>query len=101
MKINEITFNQFSFRNIISSCSIFGKFSPAIFKREKGYGIRIKTGSGIRGMNYNVAYDYFTLDETGLIVISPRGMAKKYNKHIRITNMDEMVELYKEWHINE
>jgi hypothetical protein len=101
MKVNEITFDKFVYRNLISSCSVFGKFSPAIFKRENGYGIRIKTGSGIRGMNYNVAYDYFTLDETGLIIMSPRGMAKKFNKRVRIIDIDKILEIYKEWRINE
>lgn len=101
MKVSEIKFNEFAYKNMVSSYQIFGKFSPAIFKREKGYGIRIKTGSSWRGDRKSDSYDYFTLEEDGLITISPRGEAKRFNKKVRITDISDMVEKYKLRRINE
>lgn len=99
--MKEITFNQFPHIDRIASYNVLRKFSPAVFKRGKGYGIRILKGQITRGYNTTMNWDYFDLDETGMIVRSPRGMAKQFNKKVRITDMDKAVEKYKETVINQ
>ena len=98
--MKEITFNQFPLIDKIASYNVF-KFSPAVFKREKGYCIRIIKSVGISGRNIRRSWGYFDLDETGMITASPRGMAKEFNKKVRITDMDKTVEEYKEIVINQ
>lgn len=46
-------------------------------------------------------WEYFDLDKTGLIISSPRGMAKQFNKKVRIIDMDEMLKAYKDKRINQ
>ena len=73
-----------------------GNQSDAVNKKEKGYSIRIFVCIGLKS-----EWQYFELDTTGLIVESPRGMAKEFNKKMRITNMDKMVEIYKDKKLNQ
>ncbi len=71
--------------------SVFGKFSPAVYKNDNGYGIRIKTGESWHGANTTYEWDYFNLDATGLITSSPRGLAKLFNKKVKITDIEKQV----------
>ena len=92
----EIKLNQLPFTPV---SMFFGGLRPAVFRRgkdNKEYGIRIKTGESWRGDNRSESWDYFELDETGLIISSPRGYAKEYNKKVRITDIEEAVEEYKD-----
>ena len=98
--MKEITFDQFPLTDRIASYNVI-KFSPAVFKRGKGYGIRIIKSVGFTGQTIRRSWDYFDIDETGMITASPRGMAKEFNKKIRITEMDQAVEKYKETVINQ
>ncbi len=91
MKIREITFDEFSYKHKLSSMRVFGKFSPAVFKNDNGYGIRIKTGESWHGANTTYEWDYFNLDATGLITSSPRGLAKLFNKKVKITDIEKQV----------
>jgi len=100
MRINEIAFNQFSPRNMIASMTAWG-WSPAIGMRGDGYYIRVLTGYSHQGNNISSTYGYYNLDSTGLILESPRGQAKTWNKRVRINGMETIVEKYKDWHINE
>lgn len=99
--MKEITFDQFPHTDIIASYNILGRFSPAVYKRKNGYGIRIIKSIGFSGRNINQSWDYFDLDKTGMITTSPRGMAREFNKKVRITDMDQAVEKYKETIINQ
>jgi len=94
--LREIKFESFPYLNRLASYFIFGKQCDAVYKKEDEYGIRIFKTIGMKN-----AWDYFCLDETGMITQSPRGMAKQFNKKIRITNMDEMVEAYKGKRVNQ
>jgi hypothetical protein len=91
MKIREISYQVFPFLNQLASYCVFGNRSDAVFKNEKGYGIRIVKSLGMRS-----EWEYFKLDLTGLIIESPRGYATLFNKKVRITNMEEMVVAYKD-----
>jgi len=96
-KIIEISYKHFE-RFDLASMS-FGGFRPAIFKSSdssRGFGIRIRTGRGWRGDTQSENWDYFELDSTKLIISSPRGMAKQYNKKCRVTDIEVGVEEYKE-----
>ena len=101
MKVQEITFVQFPLRNQICSMSFMG-FSPAVFKQQhSGYGIRIsKGGSWSSNGSRSCSFDYFELDDTGLITDSPRGMAKQFNNKVRITDISAACDKYKEERIN-
>ncbi len=97
MKIREISFDEFPYKHKISSIRVFGRFSSAVFKNENNtYGIRIKTGESWRGTNTSYEWDYFGIDSTGLITSSPRGLAKQFNKKVRIIDIEKQVEEYKD-----
>lgn len=95
-KVEEISYIGFPFLNRLASYCVFGNQSDAVNKKEKGYSIRIFVCIGLKS-----EWQYFELDTTGLIVESPRGMAKEFNKKVRITNMDRMVEVYKDKKLNQ
>ena len=99
--MQEITFDQFPLIDRIASYRFAGNFSSAVLKRKDGYCIRIITGAGFSRTNISRSWDYFDLDETGMITKSPRGMAKDFNKKVRITDMDQAVEKYKETVVNQ
>ena len=92
--IKEITLLQLPFKPV---SMFFGGLKSAVFKKENGtYGIRIKTGESWRGKNVTENWDYFDLDEVGLITTSPRGHAKEFNKKVRIIDIEDAVEEYKD-----
>ena len=94
MKIKEITLSELPFKPV---SMFFGGLRPAVFKKENGaYGIRIKTGESWRGNNVTENWDYFDLDEAGLITASPRGHAKRFNKKVRIIDIEKAVDEYKD-----
>jgi hypothetical protein len=99
-KVTEIYFKNFLYKGRVASQHIFGNFYPAVFKKNDGwYSIRIIKGADIfKGTR---EWDYFSLDETGLIISSPRGLAKEFNKKVRIIDMLQAVELYKNEIVNE
>lgn len=108
MKVTEITLEQFDFVDKLASYRIFGNWSPAIYEEKdnegdvSGYGLRIIVGlsTTIRG-DRSYKWDYFKTDATGLILTSPRGLGKPYNKKVRITDLPQAVIEYKDKHINE
>lgn len=90
----EIQLSQLPFKPV---SMFFGGLRPAVFKKEEGgYGIRIKIGEAWNSGGTKTTWDYFDLDKTGLIIASPRGYAKTYNKKVRIIDIDKMVLEYKE-----
>lgn len=44
------------------------------------------------GSSATTSYEYFRLDETGLVVESPRGYAKDYTKRVRVTDIAEVAQ---------
>ena len=96
LKVKEIKYSEFSYLHRLASYYIFGKQSDAVNKKENGYSIRIFVSIGMKS-----EWQYFELDVTGLILSSPRGMAKQFNKKVRIVNMDKMVETYKGMKLNQ
>ena len=98
IKIREIKLSQLPIKPV----SMFlGGLRPAVFKNENGtFGIRILTGESWRGDTQRQEWDYFELDNTGLITASPRGKASLYNKKFRIVDIENAVEEYKDKVIN-
>jgi hypothetical protein len=97
MKIIEQKFDEsFPLKSRLASYRVFS-WSPAILKKDTGYSVRIIMSGGYG----KTSWDYFDMDSTGLILTSPRGLAKQFNNKIRYTDMDEMVEKYKEKVINQ
>ena len=98
MKIKEIKYKDFSLLKYLASSNPFGKQFYAVWEDTEGnYNIRIIKSLG----HTRKEWEFFELDKTGLILKSPRGMAKQFNKKIRITNMKEMLEEYKDKIINQ
>ncbi len=98
MKVKEIKYEEFPLLKYLASYNVMGCQSNAVHKNEGGgYGMRIVKSLGYQRREW----EYFELDDTGLILKSPRGMAKQFNKKIRITNMDEMLKEYKGKIINQ
>lgn len=96
MRVSDISYRDIEKRFQLAGYFFGEKFCPAIFKQDKGgYGIRIKAGGSWRGQRVTAVYDYFALDDTGLIIASPRGLAKEYNKRVRIVDITEGVERHK------
>ena len=98
MNIKEITLNELPFNPV----SMFlGGLKPAVFKKENGtFGIRIKIGESWKGNNISSNWDYFELDNNGLIITSPRGYAKQFNQKVKIIDIEKMVEEYKNKIVN-
>ena len=82
----------------LASYSLGINFYPAISKDNFGYSIRVIIYSNFNG---KTAWDYFKTDLTGLVIESPRGRAKDYNKKIRFTNLEELLEEFKEKKVNQ
>ena len=96
MKVKEITHQEFGHRDRLASYNMWGNHSDAVMKKKDGYSIRLAVSIGMKS-----EWTYFELDTTGLIIQSPRGMAKCYNKRVRITDMDAMVSEFKGKVINQ
>lgn len=107
---HEISFDYFKSRFDLASMQLssFGKFQPAVWKDEtqaqygKMYGIRILVGNSWNGRSgtTRTSWEYFHMNEDGVITESPRGMGKEYNGRYRITGLDEAIEAYKDKRIN-
>ena len=96
--MREIKLSQLPFRPV---SMFFGGLRPAVFRKDSGeFGIRIKTGESWRGERTIESWDYFDLNKDGLIIASPRGFAKQYNKKIKVIDIEKMVEEYKEKVVN-
>lgn len=53
-----------------------------------------------RGGYIRYEWDYFELDKKGVVVRSPHGLAKEFNRKIQITDIEKAVEDYKFVKIN-
>lgn len=53
------------------------------------WSIRIEKSVTQTGATTHWNWDYFKTDPDGLIVESPRGFAKQYNKRVRITGLED------------
>lgn len=86
-----------------------GRQCPAVFEERHsqtnellGYGIRIlESRMDTRRGYHTTSWSYFKTDTTGLVIESPRGMAKQFNKRIRYTDMPAAVEFYKDKILNQ
>jgi hypothetical protein len=70
-----------------------GSYKPPVARKGDGYQIRVLIGETTRGRDTTTKYDYFNTDADGIVVSSPRGYAKDYNK-TQITGLAEAVEKY-------
>jgi len=96
-KVKEISWKDFSMLKYLASYCVFGNQSFAVGKDKDSYFIRV-----IKSLGYSKReWEYFSLDSSGLITESPRGMAKQFNKKIRIIDMEDMVNEYKGKIINQ
>lgn len=85
----EINVEQLPFE--LASYNFMGRFCPAVTTNS----IRILKGSSHSlGGNTTTTYDYFKLNSDGVIIQSPRGYAKEYNKKVKIINMEEAIKKY-------
>ena len=86
MKIIEMKVPDYILTNLASY--FFGcEFCPAVTTNKKGYQLRL--------INSKNNWEYYYADETGLVLESPRGRGRDFNKKIRFTNLPELVEEYK------
>ena len=69
MKIKEINYQTLPFLKYLASYNVFNQQSDAVTKNNNGYRIRITKSLGYQRQEWV----YFELDETGLILKSPRG----------------------------
>lgn len=89
-KIKEYDFSLIESRFRLAGYTFGGVFHKPVFRSGNGYGIRILTYTSQSLFGNNITkYDYFHLDENGVITSSPRGQAKYYNKKIKIKDISE------------
>lgn len=69
------------------------KWCPAVRRRKEGYGIRVVAKATQSGPNAYIGFDYFYLDDEGLITTAPRGFARDY-KPGRVVDIEAAVELF-------
>lgn len=91
----------FPLKDRLASYTVFGSWSPAVWKTSDGYGARILVGSKAGARGTRMDWDYFGFDREGTVVQSPRGMAKQFNGKVRFVDMDRAVEEYKAKRVNE
>lgn len=70
-----------------------GSYKAPVIAKDGGYSIRVLMGETTRGHNTTTKYDYFQTDADGIILASPRGYAKEFNKK-QVTGLAEAVEKY-------
>lgn len=101
MKIKEIKFEEFAEGKLLAS-KTFRNLEPAITRESERYCICILTGRRFsKGLMVTSYWDYFYTDKTGLITDSPPGYGREYNRKVRITNMEQAHEEYKDKRLNE
>lgn len=70
------------------------RWCPAVDRRDRGgYSIRFVKARTVSGDNVRTTYDYFELDDDGLITTAPRGFAKDF-KPGRVVDIAAEVERY-------
>ena len=68
-----------------------GKWCPAVTRKDDNtYQIRVLMSRITRGADVTDKYDHFELDADGVIVRSPRGYARTYNK-LRVRDIGDAV----------
>jgi len=70
-----------------------GSYKAPVIEKDGGYQIRVLARETTRGRNTTTKYDYFELDADGIIVSSPRGYAKEFNRK-QVTGLTEAVAKY-------
>lgn len=91
----QIAFNRIEDRFKLAGYYWFdGSYKAPVTENENGgYQIRVLMGETTRGRDTTTKYDYFEIDADGVIVSSPRGYAKEFNKK-QITGLTEAVAKY-------
>jgi hypothetical protein len=70
------------------------RWSPAVHRRtEGGYAIRVVKSLTVYGSGETYNYDYFYLDDDGVITTAPRGHARDY-KPGRVIDIEAAVERF-------
>jgi hypothetical protein len=87
-KITPISYKQLERQFTLNGYWVGDKFFPAITKHSSGYTIRVVE------QNIHNFVDFFNLDNTGLIITSPRGLSEKFNHRVRITDIDAGVSAF-------
>jgi hypothetical protein len=70
-----------------------GSYKAPVAEKDGGYLIRVQMGETTRGRDTTTKYDYFELDADGIIVSSPRGHAKEFNRK-QVVGLGEAVVKY-------
>lgn len=91
-KVREVEFEELEDLFIPAEYFFGGRFCPFAFKTSSGYSFRIHTGVAVKGDIRSDSFDFFEMDESGLIIKSPRGHSKEFTKKVRIINMHEIIE---------
>jgi hypothetical protein len=91
----------FPFEDRLASYVVWGNFSSAVVFDGETYSLRvlIDSSSSWNG-NKHFGYDYFECDKDGIITKCPRGLTKQY-KGVKISNITDLLEEYKNKHVNE
>lgn len=99
--LSPITFDDFAQENMIASISLGGRFFPAVARDGGAFSIRVVT-SIQRSSNgrQRTGWGYFELDSTGMIEASPRGLARVYNRKVRIIDIEDAVLKYENLPVN-
>lgn len=84
----KITIDQLKRKFDLISCPLTR--NPPISKNKDGYSIRVlKSHKQDWSGNQHFKMDYFRTDIEGLVIESPRGMAKEYNNKVIIIGLDK------------
>lgn len=62
---------------------------PPVHKSDGKWTIRVIVGQSSYGSSNRISWDYFHCDLDGLVIDSPRGYSKEFNKRVKITGLDE------------
>jgi hypothetical protein len=89
--MRETTIDKIGWTFQLAAYQFGAKVHPAVVRKNGGYQIRVETKRVSSGTQETVSWDYFELDDTGLITKSPRGYASEFNRKVRVTDIDQAV----------
>jgi hypothetical protein len=72
----------------IDAQHLINNFTNACVNKAKT-SIRIQTGYSTRGISTTTSWDYFELDENGVIKTCPRGLTKQY-KGVKVLGLEKL-----------
>ena len=85
--VQDMTIASLERQFILAPYWLGGTYSPAVLRVKTGYRIRVYTAISATAGSVTTSYDYFDLDNDGLVTAAPRGRTRDFKGRVRITDI--------------